>query len=199
MTSSRVRSLTGRRILVAIQDRLVRRCRIVMLRAAPWSGADASAPTLDVTPGSYEQLCSPAGAGPFLDPSAIARARDRLAIGDCCYLVHVDRRCAGYGWVRDRGEIDIAEVGMRREMPRGTVVLYDFLVFPEFRGRGIYTRLLTSLRARHADQACIIYAEHDNAASLAGIRHAGFTGWKRFSSWRICGTHFARRELDFRT
>jgi GNAT superfamily N-acetyltransferase len=182
------------RIVARIADLVLRRCRVTLLVAAHGESADDFSGDLEFLPAGFEEFTSARGAGNHLDAAAIRRARDRIAAGDAAFIARWQGQCAGYGWARTQGMLDIAEVGVRAPLPDDAVVLYDFVIYPGFRRRGIYAGFLRYLRARYRAHRCLIYAESDNAASLAGIRSAGFLPWKQFSSWRVFGSHLAIRE-----
>lgn len=102
-------------------------------------------------------------------------ATARFRTGDKCYLVLEGERVAGFGWVATRPEFMVTEVGLPLPFGPSEFVLYDFVVFPQWRGRGLYPALLRGIRALNADKTLWIFAEHWNRASVKGIVAAGFT------------------------
>jgi GNAT superfamily N-acetyltransferase len=100
----------------------------------------------------------------------------RLAAGHRCYLAWLNGTPTSYGWVATLSA-SIGELSLAFDLPAGNRYLWDFVTLPEFRGRGIYPRLLRGIIEQEgaaAQHFWIIYAP-ENAASGAGIQKAGFT------------------------
>lgn len=102
-------------------------------------------------------------------------AAARFRTGDKCYLVIAGDAVAGFGWVATRPEFTVTEVALPLPFGPSELVLYDFVVFPQWRGRGLYPALLRGIRALNPDKTLWIFAEHRNRASVKGILSAGFT------------------------
>jgi GNAT superfamily N-acetyltransferase len=99
----------------------------------------------------------------------------RLAAGHRAYLAWLDGVPVSYGWVATLSA-SIGELDLEFTLPDGDRYLWDFVTLPEFRGQGIYPRLLHGIieqEGAEAQRFWIIYAP-ENAASGAGIRKAGF-------------------------
>ena len=120
-------------------------------------------------------------------PDVVIEAR----LGSCneLYGAFVAGEPAGYGWLARRsGGID--ELDFSFEVPPGNGYLWDFLTLPEFRGRGVYPRLLQAIVAQAADvERFWIGYEGRNLASARGIEKAGFevVGDLEVTGGRVCG------------
>lgn len=100
----------------------------------------------------------------------------RHEAGHRAYLALVDEQLAGYGWVASR-EAHVGELGVVLKLPAGNRYLWDFVTLPDWRGRGIYTRLLQVIIREESQTATRLWIGHDvdNLASERGIRRAGFS------------------------
>lgn len=99
----------------------------------------------------------------------------RLAAGHQTYVALVNGQPAGFGWVAT-DEATIGELDATVRLPERNRYLWNFVTLPEFRGRGIYPRLLREILAdgrSEADWWWIMYAP-ENRASGSGIEKAGF-------------------------
>lgn len=99
----------------------------------------------------------------------------RLDSGHRAYLALVDGQPASYGWVATRSA-DIGEISVAFELATDERYLWDFKTRPEFRGRGIYPRLLGHIieqESRSAERLWILAAP-ENSASNTGIGRANF-------------------------
>ncbi|HEV2642427.1 MAG TPA: hypothetical protein VGT98_06960 [Candidatus Elarobacter sp.] len=99
----------------------------------------------------------------------------RLDAGHRAYVAVCDGQRAAWGWVATRSA-EIGEVGASFTLPAGERYLWNFVTLANFRGRGIYPRLLEAIvraESREAARFWIAYAP-ENRASGAGIRKAGF-------------------------
>jgi GNAT superfamily N-acetyltransferase len=102
--------------------------------------------------------------------------QSRLNTRHRAYVAWLDDKPAAYGWVAShRGAV--VEIGLRFELPEHDRYLWDFATLTQWRGRGIYPRLLQAIIRQESDTAnrfWIMYAPH-NDASASGIRKAGFS------------------------
>jgi GNAT superfamily N-acetyltransferase len=107
-----------------------------------------------------------------LAPSEVA---ERLGAGHRAYVARLDGTPVSYGWVATLaasiGELDIAFA-----LTPCDRYLWDFATLPEWRGRGLYPRLLQAiLNQESADgRRFWIITAPENMASAAGIAKAGF-------------------------
>jgi RimJ/RimL family protein N-acetyltransferase len=98
----------------------------------------------------------------------------RFQTGNRLYLAFMGEVPVAYGWMAtQKGSISALQLSFA--IPSGNSYLYNFQTFPEWRGRGIYPRLLQAII--HQEQLVhrfwIGYMP-DNEASGRGIRKAGF-------------------------
>lgn len=99
----------------------------------------------------------------------------RMEAGHRAYVARLDGNEAAFGWVATR-EASIGEVGAAFGIPASERYLWNFVTVPDYRGRGIYPRLLEAIlrvESREAERFWIAYAP-ENHASASGIRKAGF-------------------------
>jgi GNAT superfamily N-acetyltransferase len=100
----------------------------------------------------------------------------RLEGGHRPYVAWLGGEAVAYGWVATHsaqvGELDLTIV-----LPQGNCYLWDFATLPDWRGRGIYPRLLQAILARESmlSERFWIIAASENRASSTGIVKAGFT------------------------
>lgn len=123
-------------------------------------------------------------ASPTKDAALLARlarleiieVRKRLAAGHCPYVAWLGSEPVAYGWVAT-DTAQIGELELTITLPRGNCYLWDFATLPNWRGRGIYPRLLQAILAGEAERfdRFWIIAASENRASSAGIAKAGFT------------------------
>jgi ribosomal protein S18 acetylase RimI-like enzyme len=101
----------------------------------------------------------------------------RLRDGHSAFVATFDGVPAAYGWVASR-TASLGELGITLQLPSDERYLWNFVTLPEFRGRGIYPRLLEAiivrLTRRGAQRLWIAYAPENHASAL-GIMRAGFT------------------------
>jgi GNAT superfamily N-acetyltransferase len=105
---------------------------------------------------------------------AVEEVAARLAAGHRIYVASLDGTPTSYGWVATLAA-SIGELALEFALPASDRYLWDFVTLPEWRGRGIYPRLLQGIIEREstAERFWIINAP-ENAASGAGIARAGF-------------------------
>jgi GNAT superfamily N-acetyltransferase len=136
-------------------------------------------------------------AGPTEDAALLARlarlevaeVQRRLDEGHHAYIAWLKGQAVAYGWVATQtahvGELDLTisllapngAAAAQHGAPRGADrYLWDFATLPDWRGRGIYPRLLQAIlttEQKNAERFWIIAAP-ENRASSAGISKAGF-------------------------
>lgn len=99
----------------------------------------------------------------------------RFAAGHRAYVASYEGQAAAFGWVATRVAA-IGELGATVALGANERYLWNFVTLPQFRGLGIYPRLLQAImriESRGADTFWIAYAP-ENRASAAGIHKAGF-------------------------
>jgi GNAT superfamily N-acetyltransferase len=120
-------------------------------------------------------------------------AQSRLSSGDRCYVLEQDGRPVGVGWGALRSPIPLSELGIELYFEENIMCLYDLAIFPDYRGKGLYMKLLYGIGAVSERKFLLIYADRDNVPSNRGIVRAGFIH---------CGsvnrrTIFGKTELNF--
>jgi GNAT superfamily N-acetyltransferase len=113
--------------------------------------------------------------------AAIARlsadeAHRRLTTGNRAYVARVHGAVVAHGWSATRA-VEIGEISLTFTLPPGDHYLWAFATAPDWRGRGIYPRLLQAILRAEMDEAARFWIGHEpgNAASARGILKAGFT------------------------
>jgi GNAT superfamily N-acetyltransferase len=138
-----------------------------------WTRGDPL-PPLDPLPGFRAGPTSDVGLLATLAGLSVAEVERRVAAGNQPYLAWVDGTEAAYGW---SGAGDLPTTGPRANMrfPPGTRWLWDFVTLPEWRGRGIYPRLLQEILTLDTEATRFFIGHRvDNVASRQGILKAGF-------------------------
>jgi RimJ/RimL family protein N-acetyltransferase len=141
---------------------------------ATWWRDDAL-PQLDSLPGLSVRLGQDIQQITLLTNLAEDEVRARLAARHRIYIAFLDDVPVSYGWVATLAA-SIGELELAFPIPDTDRYLWDFVTLPEWRGRGLYPRLLQAIIAREsleAERFWIIYAP-ENVASGAGIAKAGF-------------------------
>lgn len=100
----------------------------------------------------------------------------RIVEGNRPYIAWLNGEPAAYGWVANISG-RIGELGLEFSLPHDQRYLWDFKTLPDFRGRGIYPRLLAAVLRAETPRAARLWilAAPENAASNLGIARAGFT------------------------
>lgn len=110
-----------------------------------------------------------------LQTRTIEEMEERFDAGHRAYVAYVDDVPAAFGWVAT-AMATIGELHLAFTVANNERYLWNFVTLREFRGRGIYPRLLeaiVTMEAKDAERFWIAYAP-ENRASGAGIRNAGF-------------------------
>jgi hypothetical protein len=106
----------------------------------------------------------------------------RIDAGHRAYVAFLHDAPAAFGWVATESA-EIGELSSTFGIPRGERYLWNFVTLEQFRGLGVYPRLVDAIvRAESfaAEQFWIAYAP-ENHASGSGIRKAGFTALAELS------------------
>lgn len=98
----------------------------------------------------------------------------RFEIGHRVYVAALNGTDAAWGWVATR-TATIGELNVSFSVAGDERYLWNFVTRPEFRGLGIYPRLIEAIVSAEvsADRFWIAYAP-ENRASGSGIRKSGF-------------------------
>jgi GNAT superfamily N-acetyltransferase len=100
----------------------------------------------------------------------------RLKAGKQCYVAFVENELAAYGWVSFVEE-HIGELNLRVRLLPGEVYVWDCATAPEFRGKHLYSGLLSyMIQELNSQGFCRVWigADLDNVASQKAIARAGF-------------------------
>ena len=110
----------------------------------------------------------------FWNPDVTGRQiTERFGKGASLWLVRADGQLAGYGWTLVGGTMENHYVSLGSE----DVHLFDFLVFPDFRGRGINPTLTIHVLETHAGEGrrrAFLEAAEWNTAQLSSLRRTPF-------------------------
>jgi RimJ/RimL family protein N-acetyltransferase len=113
---------------------------------------------------------------------------ERLRAGDACYAIRDGEE--GYGafvWVATGRSFHIPEVRAAVWVPEDVSYFYEAFTFPEMRGRGLMSGLLSRAVAdlaetRPPDHRCEAWVARRNKASVRSFQKAGFEPQESFVS-----------------
>jgi len=98
----------------------------------------------------------------------LSTAFERLKRGDHCFIGECKEGVVAITWTTDQEEIFVAEVETKINNDN-TLVIFDCVTVPKYRGKNIYSYMLFNLIKVHSDQKKMIYCEEKNEASRKGI------------------------------
>lgn len=135
----------------------------------------------DLTPEHLRQMTE------FWNPRlATKNINDRFARGASLWLVDCEGRLAGYGWTLQGTTMEPYYFPLASD----DVHLFDFNIFPQYRGRGLnpflVDQILCELASQHAGRAFIEAAEW-NHAQLASLEKTRFRRLGTVRSFRLMG------------
>jgi len=113
----------------------------------------------------------------------------RFAKGASLWLLEVDDRLAGYGWTLQGTTVEPYYFPLSKD----DVHLFDFHVFPQYRGRGLNPFLVSSILSELASQnggRAFIEAAEWNDAQLASLERTMFRRYGLVHSFRLFGHTF---------
>ena len=134
------------------------------------------APALEPVPGLIVRRERDPAAMAALQGRTELEMRRRFEAGHHAYVAVLHGAAAAWGWAATR-TAEIGELASTVVIPDGERYLWNFVTLKQFRGMGIYPRLLDGIveaESAEARRFWIAYAP-ENHASGAGIRKAGFT------------------------
>lgn len=122
----------------------------------------------DLSPQDFAQITS------FWNPRLACRnIKQRFELGASLWLIKVEDKLAGFGWTLQGRTVEPHYFSLGSE----DIHLFDFQVFPQYRGRGVNPQLvsyiLRSVAAECHGRAFIEAAEW-NQAQLASLRRTSF-------------------------
>ena len=105
----------------------------------------------------------------------VVEVERRVARGSQPYVAWMGKRPVAYGWSA-AGRYEAPPTGADTPLLPDERVFWDFATLPEWRGQGIYPRLLQAILAFEEPAASRFSIGHaaDNTASQRGIVKAGF-------------------------
>lgn len=136
---------------------------------------DESVLPFSVVPGLsvHREIAATVMAG--MQKRTVAEIQDRFSAGHRAYVASMHGVPAAWGWIATRSAT-IGELKVAFSFSPAERYLWNFVTLPDFRGRGIYPRLLEAIvdaERAEAERFWIAYAP-ENHASGAGIQKAGF-------------------------
>ncbi|MBV8139301.1 MAG: GNAT family N-acetyltransferase [Deltaproteobacteria bacterium] len=131
----------------------------------------------------------------FLKERRIADFAARLKSGRRCFLALAAGRACGYGWLSRQTEID-ARCGIEILPGEDEGYIYDGFVFPAFRRRGVYARLLFARLDWLQREGCqrvysIVFS--NNVPALNAHWQAGFRPYGQMSYSKIFNLRWRRK------
>ena len=107
---------------------------------------------------------------------SVEEARKRLANDNLAFVAFWKDEPAAFGWMA-MGRAKIGELNHDFILPERHRYLWNFRTLMEYRGLGIYPRLLQYIICRESSKAERFWIIHapENSSSLKGIVKAGFT------------------------
>lgn len=110
------------------------------------------------------------------DSLTLTEITRRLESGRHCYAAWMDGQIVAYGWVSFEDE-DIGELNLRIKLLQGEAYIWDCATLPAFRGKLLYSSLLTYILSElRLQNLCRVWIGADlaNLPSQKGIARAGF-------------------------
>lgn len=109
-----------------------------------------------------------------LTHSVASELQDRRRNGHRPYVALLNDKAVAYGWVATC-TAEIGALGLSLVLSPGDRYLWDFFTHPDWRGRGIYPRLLRAVLGMEKDgERFWIGYDAPNVASARGIAKVGF-------------------------
>lgn len=125
-------------------------------------------PGWEVIPDAADELLQ------SLTDSEASELQDRRRNGHRPYVALLNGKAVAYGWVATR-TAEIGALGLSLVLSPGDRYLWDFFTHPDWRGRGIYPRLLRAVLGMEKDgERFWIGYDAPNVASARGIAKVGF-------------------------
>lgn len=121
------------------------------------------------------ERCDDAAALAMVMGKSIPDVEARIAAGHLAFVARAEGAIVSHGWAATR-EAEFRQGTFRFAMPTGNRYLWAFATLPEWRGKGLYPRLLQHILRTEAQVADRFWVLHkaSNEASRRGIERAGF-------------------------
>ncbi|MBV1879516.1 MAG: GNAT family N-acetyltransferase [Pseudomonadales bacterium] len=131
-------------------------------------------------------------------PQFVSRGLSRLNNGDSLYSIVKDNRLTHSGWAAKISQNHpLSNVPATLEVPKNSVLLYDFVTDSEYRRQGLYTEniitILAESRATGSDYA-FIAVNDKNFASKRAIENTGFKKYKQYAHTRFIFKDYVRMD-----
>lgn len=172
--------------------------RVFTLSCVPGDAADSG--EFEFRWLSVAEIEAARGAGVEIDDASLAEAR--RGFSRCWGALYADR-LAGYAWYTTEDVPPSHCLGAAIELPESMAYHYKGYTLPDYRGRGLYPRLLAAGAGRlHAEgiRRVLLAVERSNRASLQSCRRAGceelgsLRVWGRYGCWGIVPPAAAARQ-----
>lgn len=136
---------------------------------------DDPLPSLEPLEGLTVDLAEVDAALASLNRVSLEEVQRRAATGNRVYLGRLHGEPIAYGWVATQKGA-FWQDRIRFPVPCHSRYLWDFETLPDWRGRGIYSRLLQAILVAEPPEAERFWILHQwaNTASQRGIQRAGF-------------------------
>ena len=150
---------------------------------------DAPAPSSVVPPGVEVRVVDQPLAAGDVGASWHPQAAERLRDGQAYAIAHHEAEVVAYCWLAFT-PVWVGEIGHAVVPGPEDVYLYDAFTMPGWRGRGLFSAMISPLlalaRSRHRKRA-LIFVDAGNRASRRAIERAGFEIVHTVSRVELCG------------
>lgn len=109
----------------------------------------------------------------------LSEAKQRLASGRTLVLCLIHGELAAYGWGQNQHALHFSYVGSGLEFDREVLYVFDCRTLQRFRGRGLFSAVLSRFVALAGDRECYVACRSNNISSVKGINKAGFRLYAR--------------------
>lgn len=109
-------------------------------------------------------------------PSLEERFRKRFEKGMRYYELFLDNQVLGTAWIHPDGFRFIDEIGFLLPISKNSIWIRDAFVAPEFRGRGLFSRMINMIISEYFPHISTIMSDTEicNKASMAAHQGCGF-------------------------
>ena len=127
----------------------------------------------------------------LIDATGLGRKfMKRWASGERCLVAKAGDSLAHFTWL-SVSAVFLPEIGFVRALPVGTEYLYHSHTFVPFRGKGIYTAVLTAARTWAGQQGLkrlLVATQKDNSPAQRAMIRAGYSQISQVRARRRCGS-----------
>lgn len=112
--------------------------------------------------------------------------RQRVEMGDMCYIAENINQAVGYSWIATGREVYMPEIERRITFMEDEGYLYDAMVFPEFRRKGVMKKMIEDiLRYLRSRKISRVYAFASNKITQRVLRKFMFRRTREITYARI--------------